>query len=95
MRLLHTTELRFKEFFDDSIPDYAVLSHRWIGDEEVSYQEFLFLNEDHWAGGQVFLPLIVADKSRKNCAGFLKVMDFRALAAQDGYDWVWADTVCA
>lgn len=40
MRLLHTTELRFKEFFDTKIPKYAILSHRWEPDE-VPYQDFM------------------------------------------------------
>ncbi|KAL8725584.1 MAG: hypothetical protein Q9181_006358, partial [Wetmoreana brouardii] len=38
MRLLHTTTLEFKEFFDTKIPRYAILSHRW-GEKEVSYSE--------------------------------------------------------
>ncbi|KAL5355544.1 ankyrin repeat-containing domain protein [Aspergillus floccosus] len=38
MRLLDTTELKTKEFFDDSLPEYAILSHTW-GEEEVSYQD--------------------------------------------------------
>jgi hypothetical protein len=33
MRLLNTTSLELEEFFDDSIPPYAILSHRWEGDE--------------------------------------------------------------
>ena len=32
MRLLYTTELRFDEFFDDEVPDYAIFSHRWAAD---------------------------------------------------------------
>lgn len=39
MRLLHTNKLEFEEFYDSQIPEYAVLSHRWIG-REVSFQEF-------------------------------------------------------
>lgn len=92
MRLLHTRELRFQEFFNDSIPTYAILSHRWV--DEVSYQEFLYLNRQQWAGGQVFVPIIVADDSRRDCSGFRKVMNFRDITAADGYDWVWVDTVC-
>jgi hypothetical protein len=37
MRLLNTATLQLHEFFDDGIPLYAVLSHRWEGDE-VSFQ---------------------------------------------------------
>ena len=39
MRLLHTKNLEFQEFYDMQIPKYAILSHRWIGNE-VSYAEF-------------------------------------------------------
>ena len=42
MRLLHTTQLEFREFFDNEVPEYAILSHRWGSvDQEVSYNEFL------------------------------------------------------
>jgi len=40
MRLLHTTEWKFEDFFDSEIPRYAILSHRW-GRHEISYQELL------------------------------------------------------
>ena len=39
MRLLSTIDLTFREFYDSQIPQYAILSHRWIGDE-VSFEEF-------------------------------------------------------
>ncbi|KAL8835949.1 MAG: hypothetical protein Q9176_006633 [Flavoplaca citrina] len=39
MRLLHTERLDFQEFFDSQTPKYAILSHRWTGDE-VSFQDF-------------------------------------------------------
>ncbi|KAK4208997.1 hypothetical protein QBC37DRAFT_451447 [Rhypophila decipiens] len=38
MRLINTTTLELKEFFDSSVPDYAILSHTWEA-EEVSLQE--------------------------------------------------------
>ena len=39
MRLLRTADLTFHEYEGSSIPPYAILSHRWEG-EEVTYQEF-------------------------------------------------------
>jgi hypothetical protein len=33
MRLLNATSLELEEFFDDNVPRYAILSHRWEGDE--------------------------------------------------------------
>lgn len=38
MRLLNATSLKLEEFFDDSLPPYAILSHRWQ-DDEVSFQD--------------------------------------------------------
>lgn len=39
MRLLNTKSLVFKEFFDEQLPNYTILSHRWE-ETEVSYQDF-------------------------------------------------------
>lgn len=39
MRLLNTTTLTFREFFESSKPSYAILSHRW-SDSEVSFKAF-------------------------------------------------------
>ncbi|KAE9969984.1 hypothetical protein BLS_005126 [Venturia inaequalis] len=40
MRLLDTKDLSFHEFIGTEIPHYAILSHRWEG-EEVSYKEMM------------------------------------------------------
>ncbi len=40
MRLLHSRDHYFKEFFSSQVPRYAIVSHRW-GEEELSYQDFL------------------------------------------------------
>jgi hypothetical protein len=39
MRLINATTVRLEEFYGDAIPEYAILSHRWL-DEEVSLQDF-------------------------------------------------------
>ena len=39
MRLLHAKSLCFEEFFENGIPLYAILSHRWEG-KEVAFHEF-------------------------------------------------------
>ena len=39
MRLLNVNILEFGEFFDDDIPRYAILSHRW-GKDEVTFLDF-------------------------------------------------------
>jgi hypothetical protein len=103
MRLLHTREDRFQEFQiradnhgQRGNPKYAILSHRW-GNDEVLYQEFLWLiSKDQQAGPQKlnFVSHIGIDESKKNGAGFAKIQNFRRLANLVGYDWVWIDTCC-
>ncbi|KXH39011.1 HET domain-containing protein [Colletotrichum salicis] len=44
MRLINVNSLRLEEFFDDSIPKYAILSHTW-GKDEVTYQDLCWLHE--------------------------------------------------
>ena len=49
MRLLNTKTLHFAEFHDNDIPHYAILSHRWSGDE-VSYSDFIACQQKDAAG---------------------------------------------
>lgn len=49
MRLLDTSSLELKEFFDNKVPPYAILSHTW-GDEEVSLEAFAKLASRSLAG---------------------------------------------
>lgn len=39
MRLINTSKLTLHEFFGESIPPYAILSHRWE-DSEVTFEDF-------------------------------------------------------
>ncbi|TDZ31943.1 Vegetative incompatibility protein HET-E-1 [Colletotrichum spinosum] len=39
MRLINTSTLALEEFFGDSVPPYAILSHTW-GPEEVTFQDW-------------------------------------------------------
>lgn len=78
MRLLNTTTLMLEEFWDNSIPPYAILSHTWEKDE-ITLQEFQ-------AGKQ--------DEMITRKAGFVKVRNFVELARQYDYAWVWIDTCC-
>jgi hypothetical protein len=47
--LLNIAKLEAKEFFDDSLPEYATLSHTW-GEEEVSHQGLKNGNYAHIEG---------------------------------------------
>ncbi|KAK1760086.1 heterokaryon incompatibility protein-domain-containing protein [Echria macrotheca] len=79
MRLLNTREYEMWDFVsDEDKPPYAILSHRWEQDEEVTYQEW-----ENRAN---------VDITHKN--GFRKILEFRAQAAREGFDWVWVDTCC-
>ncbi|KAH6682687.1 heterokaryon incompatibility protein-domain-containing protein, partial [Halenospora varia] len=49
MRLLHTLSLKLEEFFDNNIPPYAILSHRWEKGE-VSLQD-LVSGRGRWKQG--------------------------------------------
>jgi hypothetical protein len=93
MRLLHTTELRFEEFFDDKIPVYAILSHRWDADE-VSYQDFLAGRKKHTTG----YAKIVACCSHAAGQTWTErkyrpdLFDYEGITR--AIDWVWIDTCC-
>ena len=89
MRLLHTTELRFEEFFDEQIPPYAILSHRWEG-HEVSYQELLEIIRP--SPVNVLLGITPGSLDEPK---YEKIRNCRAKVAElDCLQWVWIDTCC-
>lgn len=49
MRLLHVDTLQLQEFYDDAIPDYAILSHTWDL-EEVTLQDLQSGRYEEMAG---------------------------------------------
>ena len=51
MRLLHTSSISLYEFYGDTTPPYAILSHTW-GEEEVSFQELARPESKRLAGYQ-------------------------------------------
>ena len=81
MRLLNTTTLEFKSFFED-VPKYAILSHRWLSEEdggETTYRQFGELRlrpEAQWP------------------ASLKKVKMFCDIAQKQGIMWGWSDTCC-
>jgi hypothetical protein len=87
MRLLHTTELRFEEFYDDQIPRYAILSHRW-GPDEVSYQDFLARRKTDGPG---YKKILLACKIA--AAGGYQVRSDPGLLSMPSV-WIWIDTCC-
>ncbi|KAH8587457.1 heterokaryon incompatibility protein-domain-containing protein [Bisporella sp. PMI_857] len=80
MRLLCTSiPYRVQEFVGDTIPSYAILSHRWE-QEEVLFQDVMDLGADHTT------PM--------SKLGWTKLVNFCERAARDGYHWAWMDTCC-
>ena len=72
------------DFCDDDTTEYAILSHRWIDNTEISYGEMVGLanmekgERDAIRGG----------------AGYKKILDTCRQAQKHGYEWVWVDTCC-
>jgi len=71
------------EFCDDEATKYAILSHRWIG-QEVDCDEIV--------------DLAKMDKEERDgvCQrdGYRKILDSCKQAKMDGYEWLWVDTCC-
>ncbi|KAK0638509.1 heterokaryon incompatibility protein-domain-containing protein [Cercophora newfieldiana] len=79
MRLLNANSGLMQDFIsDDDIPEYAILSHTWETGQEVTFRQW----EDRH----------ISDISIKS--GFVKIENFCAQAARDGFEWVWVDTCC-
>ncbi|KUI69677.1 Vegetative incompatibility protein HET-E-1 [Cytospora mali] len=80
MRLLDAASLQFKEFFEDQIPPYAILSHTWgSSDEDVSFQDMRHE------------PRILWEERRY---GYSKMVNTCRLALEDRLKYVWVDTCC-
>lgn len=79
MRLIHTTNLTLHEFWDAAIPPYAILSHCWVPDGEVTFQQF------------TSTPPPAAVRASP---GYRKITRCCATARAHGYTWAWVDTCC-
>ncbi|GJC78530.1 vegetative incompatibility protein HET-E-1 [Colletotrichum liriopes] len=79
MRLINTNTLVIEVFSVEKTPQYAILSHTWDGNNEVSFQE--------WATCDTNPE--VREKS-----GYLKVVNACSKARDDGLDYLWVDTNC-
>ena len=96
MRLLSTSTFKLEDFLDEeTIPRYAILSHRWDG-EEITFQELqqkdaiILLNstKTRVANGE---PLYSFQNIKK---GFLKIIGCTLQAEKDGIGHIWCDTCC-
>ncbi|KAI6011654.1 heterokaryon incompatibility protein-domain-containing protein, partial [Pisolithus marmoratus] len=66
---------------DGTIPDYAILSHRWLPDE-VDYRETIKLTRMENQG------------EIRGRAGYQKIVKSCQQAKIDGLEWLWVDTCC-
>ncbi|KAF5230829.1 hypothetical protein FANTH_13680 [Fusarium anthophilum] len=86
MRLLSAKGLFFEEFPGDKIPKYAILSHRWEG-EEPSYSDMktrlAHTDADVLGAGPLW--------TERN---YRKIYQFGLMASQAGYEYIWVDTCC-
>ncbi len=88
MRLLSTRNDEIREFLsEDDAPSYAILSHTWITNEEVSLQEWQTRNDSVSFWSRTGTSGSVSSRS-----GVAKIMGARQLAAESGLDWIWVDT---
>jgi len=71
------------EFGDDQTTEYAILSHRWIG-QEVDYDEMVELAK---------MERKERDEIRQR-DGYRKILQSCERAQKDGYEWLWVDTCC-
>src|ERR1700753_1122607 len=79
MRLLKSDTLEFQSFEnEDDLPQYAILSHTWESNQEVSYQEMMMQDRET-------LEL-------KN--GFRKIFMTAEKAKESRIGWIWVDTCC-
>jgi len=99
MRLINVETLEMKEFFDVSIPPYAILSHTW-GSDEVSYQDwqavadFPALLEASRPFSErlgVMDPFTALRQAKVNAiasrAGYQKILDLCSAVRACPFDW--------
>jgi len=92
MRLINTTTFQIEDFSGRKVPRYAILSHTW-GKEELTFQDWLYSQDQsppRW--GWVQIPDEI--QLLKSKEGYVKVAKACERAREDGFGWLWADTVC-
>ncbi|KAF1999289.1 hypothetical protein P154DRAFT_601283 [Amniculicola lignicola CBS 123094] len=106
MRLLHAKTLEFKFINENSPLKYVTLSHTW-GDDEVTYQDMLWLEKwraapDHWKKEPMFEYLLSggegsttkSEKELTGLSGYRKIIETARITQELGYEYFWIDTCC-
>ena len=101
MRLLHSKTLELEEFNDAAIPPYAILSHTWAAEEEITLVEMQQLKPHERAYAYYEInPSLGYDPDRLQHgqtlrrSGYVKIKRFCEAAIRDGFEYVWVDTCC-
>ncbi|OTA87334.1 hypothetical protein M434DRAFT_399514 [Hypoxylon sp. CO27-5] len=81
IRLVDTQTLRMRWFMDGNVPRYAILSHTWENDQEISYQEMIAISEN---------PNHPAAEKR----GYAKVVETCQKGKHYNIAYAWVDTCC-
>ena len=89
MRLINTSTLEQKDFFDP--PFYAILSHRW-GEQEVSYEDYALVHDATMEPMRELLKARVVQTKQKS--GYRKIIDCCEFTRSQGHSYVWIDTCC-
>ncbi|KAH0429950.1 hypothetical protein CcaCcLH18_08095 [Colletotrichum camelliae] len=81
IRLIDIKTLRLKSFNSAKAPPYAILSHTWVEDEEISFQEMCQISEN-------------PNHPAANMSGYRKIEETCRLATNHGLEYAWVDTCC-
>ena len=85
MRLVNIFTLQLEEFFENDIPPYCILSHRWQG-KEITYKDFVKGRNKDSAGYQKISDFCKFVKIQNEV--FPRTLQDRASYVK----WVWIDT---
>lgn len=83
MRLLHTERLEVVIVKDDEIPPYAILSHTWSHNDEVSLHDFEKLSKIE----RLLLAEAEQSQVRIWSPGWCKIIRAAGLARKQQYEW--------
>ncbi|KAI2621178.1 hypothetical protein GGR54DRAFT_91479 [Hypoxylon sp. NC1633] len=81
IRLIDTRTLQLTSVIGKELPKFAILSHTWSHDGEISFQEMAAINDD---------PCHPATKK----SGYVKVVEVCRMARSHEIPYAWVDTCC-
>lgn len=90
MRLLRCADLEIEESFGDEIPEYAILSHTWERNQEITFAEANALIDD---GGFRNKGTQASSRIRAK-SGLQKILRFIDQAVSLECNYAWVDTCC-